>query len=109
MADRLDPALLELRRLVLIIPLPDHGHMAAPSLSTQQRQAALRLGADGRRAEVLTLLADWSADVEKSPQLSLAYGTAYARLGRTRRACDGWTTRSPARAAPATVRSNGAR
>lgn len=56
--------------------------MAAPSLSTQQQQAALRLGADGRHAEVLTLLADWSADVEKSPQLSLAYGTAYARLGR---------------------------
>ena len=56
--------------------------MAAPSLSQQQQQAALRLGADGRHAEVLTLLADWSADVEKSPQLSLAYGTAHARLGR---------------------------
>ena len=56
--------------------------MAAPSLSQQQQQAALRLGADGRHADVLTLLADWSADVEKSPQLSLVYGTAHARLGR---------------------------
>ncbi len=56
--------------------------MAASSLSPQQQQAALRLGADGRHAEVLTLLADWPADVEKSPQLSLVYGTAHARLGR---------------------------
>ena len=56
--------------------------MASPSLSPQQQQTALRLGADGRHADVVTLLADWSADVEKSPQLSLAYGTAHARLGR---------------------------
>jgi tetratricopeptide (TPR) repeat protein len=56
--------------------------MAAPSLSQQQQQTALRLGADGRHAEVLTFLSDWSADVERSPQLSLAYGTAHARLGR---------------------------
>ncbi len=56
--------------------------MASPSLSQQQQQAALRLGADGRHADVLTLLADWAPDVEKSPQLSLAYGTAHARLGR---------------------------
>lgn len=56
--------------------------MTAPSLSMQQQQAALRLGADGRHAEVLTFLADWSTDVERSPQLALAYGTAYARLGR---------------------------
>ena len=56
--------------------------MTAPSLSTQQQQTALRLGADGRHAEVLTFLADWSPDVERSPQLSLAYGTAHARLGR---------------------------
>jgi len=56
--------------------------MAARSLSAQQKQTALRLGADGRHAELLTLLADWSDDVEKSPQLSLAYGTAHARLGR---------------------------
>lgn len=56
--------------------------MTAPSLSLEQQQAALRLGANGRHAEVLTLLADWPKDVERSPQLSLAYGTAHVRLGR---------------------------
>jgi len=57
--------------------------MTAAKLSLDTQETALRLAADGRHADVLALLAGWTAEVEQSPKLSLAYGTAHARLGRT--------------------------
>ncbi|MFN0097754.1 MAG: tetratricopeptide repeat protein [Gemmatimonadaceae bacterium] len=57
--------------------------MTVRMLSSEQQETVLRLAADGRHADVLALLADWPTDVEQSPRLALAYGTANARLGRT--------------------------
>jgi tetratricopeptide (TPR) repeat protein len=56
--------------------------MTATALSPDELETAHRMGEDGRHADVLAHLAKWPEEVEKSPSLSLLYGTAHARLGR---------------------------
>lgn len=57
--------------------------MTSGALSQEQQETALRLGEEGRLADVLSYLGGWPAvAVEESPRLSLLYGSAHARLGR---------------------------
>ena len=57
--------------------------MTSGTMSQEQQELALRMGEEGRLADVLAYLGGWPAvAVEASPRLSLLYGSAYARLGR---------------------------